>query len=114
MQSSAGLASPARRPLAAIAGSPAAMLTRGDGAADDARRYFAASPWPAVPARGDDPPETPGPPGTPAIGGGGRRFGFCVEAGSAGFACWLYAVAGPVVVAGGSDSVQVGSAPERP
>jgi len=45
------------RPPAAFAGSPAAMLARGAE-----------------------------PPGTPAIGGGGRVSGFGVEAGSAGFA----------------------------
>jgi len=82
---SAVLAEDARRPPAAFAGSPAAMLARG--------AEF---------------------PGTPAVGGGGRVSGFGVEAGSAEFAGWLYAVAGSVVAAGGSGSVQVGSALERP
>src|SRR5215472_1552437 len=45
-----------------------------------ARRRLAASPWPAMLARGAEPP------GTPAIGGDARLAGFGVEAGSAGFA----------------------------
>ena len=39
-----------------------------DEAADAVRRHMAASPWPAVLARGDDPPEPP------ASSGSGRRF----------------------------------------
>ena len=56
----------------------------------------------------------PSSPGLPAIGGDGRPAGFGVEAGagSAGFAGWLYAVAGSVVADGGSGSAQVGSVPE--
>jgi hypothetical protein len=50
------------------------------------------------------------PPGTPAIGGDSRLSDFCAEAGAAGFAGWLYAVASPVVAAGDSGSVQVGNA----
>src|SRR5215469_962981 len=46
-------------------------------AADAARRHLAASPWPAVLARGDDPPEPPKPPeptpSVPAGGPGSRR-----------------------------------------
>ena len=68
------------------------MLARGAEAADAARRRQAASRWPAVLARGDDPPEPPESPETPAIGGGGRRFGFCAEAGSAWFAAGPSAV----------------------
>jgi hypothetical protein len=57
MRVTAGLAEDARRPPAAFAGSLAAMLARGAE-----------------------------PPGTPAIGGGGRVSGFGVDAGSARFA----------------------------
>jgi len=90
------------------------MLARGAEAADAARRRQAASRWPAVLARGDDPPEPPESPETPAIGGGGRLAGFCVEAAAAGFAGWLYAIAGSVVAAGGSGSVRSGNDLERP
>src|SRR5215469_11532731 len=69
-----------------FAKSPPAMLAQGAGAADAARRRLAASPWPAVLARGAEPP------GTPAIGGRGQMSGFGVDAGSAGFGGSLSAV----------------------
>ena len=75
-------------------------------AAEAARRRLAASPWPAVLARGAEPP------GTPAIGGDGSLSGFGVGVGSSGFAGWLYAVASSVDAAGGLGSMQVGGAPE--
>jgi hypothetical protein len=80
----AELARCARRPSAAFAGGRPAMLARGAE-----------------------------PPGTPAIGGGGRLSDFCAEPGPAGFAGWLYAMASSVAD-GGSGSVRMGNAPERP
>jgi len=68
---------------------------------------FAVGP-PAMLARGAEPP------GTPAIGGGGRLSGLGVEAGSAGFAGWLYAMARSAVADGDSGSVYMGNVPECP
>ena len=69
--SPAEAADAARRHLAA---SPwPAVLARGDAAANPARRV-AASRGPAVLARGDDPPEPPDSPEAPANSGYGRRF----------------------------------------
>jgi len=68
----------------------------------------AASPWPAVLAWEAEFT------GAPVMSGGGRLSEFRVEAGSGGFAGWLYAIASPAVADGGSGSVRMGNAPERP